>query len=195
VVGSHTELVLDGFQGSANSFATDLFLECQTHPVRVSHHLHSPAQVIEGVRRGLPVLVTIREPVDACLSLTSRWPYVSMKQALRSYLGYYGTLLPYAQHIVWSPFERTTRDLGSAVDEMNERFGTCFDRIDQEAVEKARQAHGPNKDLDEKRKRDQIKQEKLKSLDDGTCESYVQRAETLYSEIVCSNYDAVPSEA
>ncbi len=184
VVGKHTEFVLDGFQGSANSFATDVFVRCQTRDVRAAHHLHSPAQVIRGVQLGLPVLITVREPVDACLSLTSRWPYVSIRQALRSYIGYYEILLPYSDGIVWSPFDTTTRDLSAAIREVNRQFGSSFDLADDAVAQQVRQAHGPKKDVDEKERRDRIKREKLIELRTGECPALTQVAERLYMKVM-----------
>ncbi|MEF8940976.1 MAG: hypothetical protein V5A22_14125, partial [Salinivenus sp.] len=75
-----TEFVLDGFQGSGNSFATVAFKSCQKTPVRIAHHLHAPAQIIQAVRWGIPTLVTLRSPADAVVSLVSRWPYLSLNQ-------------------------------------------------------------------------------------------------------------------
>ena len=130
LVGSHTELVIDGFQGSANSFATKAFKLCQTHPVTLAHHLHSPAQIIKAAQLNIPILLTIREPIGAVLSLTSRWSYVSLKQALQSYIAFYTKLEPYASHYVISTFEQTTQHLDLVVGRVNEKFGTHFDLID-----------------------------------------------------------------
>ena len=44
----HTELVIEAFPRSANTFATVAFQLSQPAPVRVAHHLHAPAQVTEA---------------------------------------------------------------------------------------------------------------------------------------------------
>lgn len=183
VVGNHTEFVLDGFQGSANSYATDIFTKSQSQPVQIAHHLHSPAQVINGVKRGLPVLITIRAPVDACLSLTSRWPYVSMSQALRSYMGYYTALLPYADQIVWSPFHTTIHDLNRAIQSVNSRFDTSFEMTSSSAVDEIRQRHAPEKSHSEKQRRDLIKQEKLLELESTKNKRLAEEAHSLYQDL------------
>lgn len=121
-----TELVIDGFQGSGNSFATVAFKSCQERPVRLAHHLHAPAQIIKAVQQGTPVLVTLRDPADAVVSLVSRWPYVSLSQGLRAYIRFYTALTRYLDQMVVSPFDQTTGPIDRVFEAVNERFGTDF---------------------------------------------------------------------
>ncbi len=125
-VDDTTELVIDGFQGSGNSFATVAFKRSQEEPVRLAHHLHSPAQIIKSARKKLPTLITIREPKGAAISLVSRWPYVSLTQAVRGYIHFYEKIEPYAGSFVISPFHLTTRQLDLVIREVNHRYGTDF---------------------------------------------------------------------
>ena len=126
-VGPKTEFVLDGFQGTANSFATRAFKYAQEDFVRIAHHLHSPAQIIEAVQRDIPTLVTLRNPKDAVASVISRWPYVTPQQGLRSYVKFYRKIEPYTGDFVLSPFNQTTQHLDRAFRAVNEQFGTQFD--------------------------------------------------------------------
>ncbi len=125
-VDDTTEFVIDGFQGSGNSFATVAFKRSQEDPVRLAHHLHSPAQIIKSARKKLPTLITIREPKGAAISLVSRWPYVSLTQAVRGYIKFYEKIEPYAGSFVVSPFHLTTRQLDVVIREVNQRYGTEF---------------------------------------------------------------------
>lgn len=125
-VGPDTELVLDGFQGTANSFATRAFKMAQDRSVRIAHHLHAPAQIIKGARNGIPTIVTIRNPIDAAASLLSRWPYISPDQALRSYARFYEKLEPYKDRVIVSPFSQTTGHLDRVFEALNRRFDTDF---------------------------------------------------------------------
>jgi len=56
VVGPGTELMIDGFTRSATTFAVYAFQLSQDAPIRLAHHLHAPAQLIEGARRGIPAV-------------------------------------------------------------------------------------------------------------------------------------------
>ncbi len=89
-------------------------------------HVHAPAQVIAGARRGLPNLVIIREPEDTVLSFVIRNPHISIRQTLRGYLRFYEPLLRYRDRFVVGTFEDVTADFGAVIRRVNERFGTRF---------------------------------------------------------------------
>ncbi len=125
-VDDTTAFVIDGFQGSGNSFATVAFKRSQPSPVRLAHHLHSPAQIIKAAQQKLPTLITIREPKGAAISLVSRWPYVSLTQAVRGYIHFYEKIEPYAEAMVVSPFHLTTRQLDLVIRAVNQRYNTDF---------------------------------------------------------------------
>lgn len=133
-----TELVIDGFQGSGNSFATVAFKSCQERPVRLAHHLHAPVQIIKAVTQGVPVLVTLRDPSDAVVSLVSRWPYIGLEQGLRAYIRFYEALTPYLNRMVVSPFDMTTGPINQVFDAVNATFGCDFAVFEPTAANVAR---------------------------------------------------------
>ena len=127
---SSTELVIDGFQGSANSFATAAFEFSQTKPVKLMHHRHVPVLIIKAIENNVPVLLTIREPRSTALSVTSRWSHLSITQVLQSYIGFYSKLESYSDNYVISTFEQTTKSLDLVVKAINEKYHTNFDLVD-----------------------------------------------------------------
>jgi hypothetical protein len=130
VIDGDTELVIDGYMRSANTFAVYAFQMAQRRPVRLAHHLHAPAQVIEAVRRGVPTLVVVREPEGAILSQVQWEPDVSLSAALRTYARFYRCLLPYAARVTVGEFDEVTNDFGVVIDRLNARYGTSFDRFE-----------------------------------------------------------------
>jgi len=60
-ITGETEVVIDGFPRSGNTFAVVAFRQAQSRRVSVAHHGHVPALAIEAHRRGVPALVLIRE--------------------------------------------------------------------------------------------------------------------------------------
>ncbi|WP_026102596.1 hypothetical protein [Pleurocapsa sp. PCC 7319] len=154
MISSDTELVIDGFQGSANSFAAFVFQKSQTKYVRIAHHLHSPAQIIEAARKNIPILLVIREPEKAVLSLTSRWPYISIQQGLESYISFYSKLEPYAANCIVSTFEQTTGYFDRVVQRINIRFGTKFDVVDMAQANQWKPPQGERKKLKKQKKQD-----------------------------------------
>jgi hypothetical protein len=126
VVDAQTALVIDGYTRSAITFAVFAFQLAQDRPVRLAHHLHAPAQLIEAVRRGVPTLAVIREPEGAVLSAMIREPYLTARTALVAYSRFHHRLLPYRQGLVVGEFEAVTSDLGAVIRTVNGRFGTRF---------------------------------------------------------------------
>ena len=126
VVADDTEAVIDGFTRSACVFASVAFQQAQDRPVRLAHLLHAPAHLIAAADRGLPCLVTIREPEAAVVSCVIREPYLTPAVVLAAWTRFYERLLPYRGGMVVGDFARVTTDLGALIEELNSRFGTAF---------------------------------------------------------------------
>jgi hypothetical protein len=125
-VDRRVEIVIEGFPRSANSFAVAAFRLPQDRFLHIAHHRHVAAQVIGGVRLGIPVLVLVRHPEDAVLSLVTRHPNVPVELALKNYARFYGPILRLADHFVCANFEQVTTDFGVVVRRLNARFGSTF---------------------------------------------------------------------
>jgi hypothetical protein len=126
-----TEVVIEGFPRTANTFSVFAFQLAQERPVRVAHHLHAPIQVAAGIRMRIPVIVLVRAPADAVLSLVLRNPYISIRRALRDYATFYERVLAIGNGYVVAPFDEVTADFGGVISRVNERYGTEFRSFDR----------------------------------------------------------------
>lgn len=122
-----TNLVLEGFPRSGNTFACKAFLMAQKSRVNLAHHLHSPAQVIAAGKMGIPALVIVRQPVDAVCSLLLRDKKITPKQALRGWLRFHEKLISYHGNYITATFDQVTTDFGEVIARINTRFRTSFD--------------------------------------------------------------------
>lgn len=129
-VGPKTELVLEGFQRSANTYALRLFEAAQTRSVSIAHHAHAASQIKEGLRRGIPCVLLIREPVDAVSSYLRVWPALQARTVLRLYASFYERLLPFKDELIVAGFDRVTHDFAAVIQELNTRCGTDFNLPD-----------------------------------------------------------------
>lgn len=129
VVSRESEIVIEGFPRSANTFSVAAFLLAQERPVKIARHLHVPAQVIRAVQWRIPTLVLIRRPEDAVLSLLIREPKITAKTAVREYIRFYERIEPYRTGFLVATFEEVTQDFGSVIDRLNCKFGTRFTRF------------------------------------------------------------------
>lgn len=126
VLQAATELVIEGYPRSANTFSAFAFQLTQPRPVRLAHHLHAPAQIIAAARRGVPVLVPVRAPRDCAISIAIREPHVSLAQALDAYRRFHEAILPRRDSCHVALFEDVTGDFGRVIEALNAKFGTAF---------------------------------------------------------------------
>jgi hypothetical protein len=130
VLSSETELVIEGFQRSGNTFAVIAFELAQGRPTRTAHHLHAAAHVLAAARRGVPILLLIRDPEATVVSHMVREPCITPRQALSNWIRFHERVQPYRERMVIAEFGAVTSDFGPVVDEINRRFGTTFRRFD-----------------------------------------------------------------
>jgi hypothetical protein len=126
VVDRDTEVVIEGFPRSANSFAVAAFEMAQERRMRIAHHVHAPAQVLRAIALGVPAIVLIRDPEDAILSLLLAQPYLTADRAIRGYVRFYEPLVPHRHRFVVGAFPDVTTDFGRVISRLNELFGTSF---------------------------------------------------------------------
>lgn len=125
-VSRTTEIVIEGYPRSGNTFAVVAFRLAQGREITMAHHLHAAAQIKRAARLDVPAIMLIRKPSDAVLSLIIRDPHASMRWALRSYIRFYSAALPYLGKTVIAPFATVTSDLASIIRLVNTRYGTSF---------------------------------------------------------------------
>jgi hypothetical protein len=140
-VSQTTEIVIEGYPRSGNTFAVVAFRQAQGREIKMAHHLHAAAQIKLAARLGVPAIVLIREPSEAVLSVLVRDPNASMRWALRSYVRFYSTVLPYLEKAVVAPFAAVTSDFASIIRMVNTRYGTAFKEFvpTEDAVNSVRQ--------------------------------------------------------
>ena len=137
-VEADTDILIEGWPRSGNTFAEQAFRLAQHRPLNVAHHFHAPAQVIAAVRKGLPALIVVRNAADSICSFLIRDSALSPEQVLRSWIRYHEKILPYRHGYVTATFEQVTSDFGRVVERINKRFDTDFSvfRHTPENVEK-----------------------------------------------------------
>ena len=121
-----TELVIEGFPRSGNSFATTAFGLAAGPGVRRSSNTHLAGQVRIAVSMRLPTLVLIRRCADAAASLCVAAPYLRPVDAIREWLRFYRAVQPLQTGFVLATFDEVTTDFGAVVARVNERFATAF---------------------------------------------------------------------
>ena len=96
-----TSVVVDSYPRSANSFFEAAFTRSHGGREVVAHHSHAAAQVLAGVKRGLPCIVLLREPEAAIASFyeMSGGDY-PIELCTREYSVFYTSLLPVIDKLI-----------------------------------------------------------------------------------------------
>jgi hypothetical protein len=127
VVDKTTELVIEGYPRSGNSYIEAAFRVSQKPAIRLAHHTHAAANVLRAVQLNKPCYVLIRAPEDACISLVIQEPGVQdLELALQEYERFHRAIAPVVDRICLVPFEVATEDFNAGVVHLNERYDTSF---------------------------------------------------------------------
>lgn len=68
LVNNNTDLTIEGFPRSANSFLEAAINEVSAKPLLISHHVHARANIYRSIKLRVPCVVLYRNPVDAIVS-------------------------------------------------------------------------------------------------------------------------------
>ncbi|MEP4077626.1 hypothetical protein [Haloferula sp.] len=130
-IDASTDIVIEGFPRSANTYAVVAFRFAQERKHRIAYRLHAPIQLMAACRAGIPAIALIRNPKDAVLSWVIHRSDVSMEDALMGYESFYKALLPYRDKLVVADFKAITNDYGTVIRRVNEKYGTDFQEFPQ----------------------------------------------------------------
>lgn len=150
LIAANTDLMIEGFPRSANTFAAWAF-ELTNPRCKLAHHVHTRAHVLLAVRQKVPAVVLLRPPADAVRSLLVRRPEMPPRVALSRYIAFYEGVAPHTQHLIFARFDTVINDYDLLISTVNRRFGTQFQSfsggVDKqrvfEAIDEAnRRGHG-----------------------------------------------------
>jgi hypothetical protein len=126
VVRKDTDIVIEGFPRSGNTFASVAFRFAQERQVRMAYRLHAPIQLIQATQLNIPAVVLIRKPEDAVLSWVIHRPHIAVNQALRGYIRFYESVLPFLDHLVVADFDTVVTDFNVIIQKVNLKWNRDF---------------------------------------------------------------------
>lgn len=139
LVDDATDICIEGFPRSANSFAVGAFEHAQDESLKIAHHNHVPAPILNAVRRGLPTIVLLRDPVETIVSnralqlqtsvrsgQVSASLAVSDEAQLDAWISFYKQVESVRDQVIVAPFPVVIENFGSVMQAVNSKFGTDF---------------------------------------------------------------------
>ena len=191
------DIYVSGFPRSGNHYYT-IGLEVLTEGAkRINPVSHLPPYTRKAWKMGIPSIVLIRNPIDACTSW-SIYRNVSLKHSLRFYLQYHrmvDTVIPEAHVAV---FESYTRSMTDEAEKLRSRLDIPI-RADlseqqlQEEIFDRMPEWGPDQRPLPTRERTEKKQQLLEQLGAPRLKSLRSRAEDLYFDVVETYTDWRPA--
>ncbi len=122
MLNRNTDLCVEGFPRSANTYGVLLIEKFAKHPLNIAHHLHIPSQLTYAIKWNIPAILLIREPSQAIPSLILR-EGVSIATAMDWYNSFHAELIPHKEKlIVWQFEELVNRPL-DILRQLNEHLG------------------------------------------------------------------------
>lgn len=100
-----TDLIVEGYPRSGNTWAVAVLRTTQTRPLILAHHVHGPAQARLAARYGVPMVVIVRRPGDAVASLMVRDSCVRPVAAYQDYLAFHHAVTEAAVPKLFMSFE------------------------------------------------------------------------------------------
>ena len=203
IVKNSTDIVIEGFPRSANSFAVQAFKVAQSSDeITIATHVHSPSHVIKAVKLNKPVLVLIRNPRDTLISLRALGMQLQDTQAeamlnysfnhmASYYIHFYKRLMAFQDQVIFAEFDQVIKDFPGIINHLNYRYGTSFlcygkDSIDNNKIfEKGGFHLSPNK------KRNNFKELLDKSFSNNCSKDLEMKMNKIYNEVVelINNYE------
>lgn len=128
-----TELCIEGFESSANSFLYNIFRTLKPS-LNIAHHTHSVANLKRARKYGVPTIVLYRDPEDAIPSLVSRFR-PDIAEAILRYVHFYQYVLAIRDHILLVSFQEATEEFDTVVQRLEARSRLSFRTFDPADIE------------------------------------------------------------
>lgn len=136
-INDATDIVIEGFPRSGNTFAVFAFRQSQLAATNVASHIHHLAPLHVARRRELPLLIVARDPLPCLASYLVAAPHGRPAGVLREYIHHHTGVLGFQRDAVFATFDQVTEDFSAVIDRVNARFGTAFDGFDHSAENEA----------------------------------------------------------
>lgn len=106
-----TELVIEGYPGSANSFTSNCIREQLPVDFRLESHFHQTMQLRRALALRVPAVVLVRDPLSACTSLKSKEPAFQDVFLLTQWILFYGWVRRRSGDLLVLFFDEVTADV------------------------------------------------------------------------------------
>ena len=205
-VSHDTDLVIEGFPGSANSFVYKIVQLKNNYAISIATHIHYPAQIYLAAEFKKPILLLIRLPRDAVVSYVAKqiiWGrrfgkfleldggdvVRRLKSGVRYYSYYYKRMLTLSEEdVFFASFDSVIEDLPKVLRAFNDRYELDLNVSPLSKAEKSRDFEGSKYDSQIHSERTAVRKQIINYYNENILSgTYDEICNDIYNEIV-SNY-------
>jgi hypothetical protein len=124
-VTKETDIVIAGFPRSGNSFFYE-YTKLKNLNIKVVHHNHLPFVIRDAVKKNVPVVFLLRDPVDTITSLLIADPNLSVDVGVKNYAMYLKRCLVYKNQVVVAVFPEQVHSPAVVIEKVNKKYGVGF---------------------------------------------------------------------
>lgn len=134
-----TDLCIEGYQSSSNSFAYNVFrlLDPSLH---IGHHTHSVANLKRAAQHDVPTLILYRPPADCIPSMVARFK-PSLEDGVTRYVRFYQYVLDHREAFMLASFEETTQRIAATIERVEMNTSLDLGTYDADSVAEEAVAH------------------------------------------------------
>ena len=128
-IDKSTDIVIEGYPRCGNTFAVAAFKYAQQKAgkkVKIARHRHELAQVFLAIEYKIPILILIREPLEAISSLVVR-EKIAPRVAIKYYIYYYQHIMDVKDKVVIGDFKKVITNYGEIIKEINKKYDKHFE--------------------------------------------------------------------
>lgn len=125
LVAENTEICIEGFPRSGNTFAFHTFKYFNPE-VLTAHHVHAPVQISKAINNKIPCILMIRNPLDTIASLIIVDNDLKIETALKHYISFYKRVLKYKEDIIIADISTINNEFDKLINKINLDFNKSY---------------------------------------------------------------------
>jgi len=123
-----TDICIDGYPRSANSFSVRMFNQANPDAI-VAHHTHSTGNLKKAIEYGIPSVALIRNPEQAIVSSVIAHEMDCLDDEIYRYISTYRWVKSNLDKLVIADFDRVVNDFNEIILAVNTKFNKSFNLL------------------------------------------------------------------
>lgn len=124
-----TDICIDGYPRSANSFSVRMFRKANPGAV-IAHHTHAVANIRKAIDCSIPIVVLIRNPEQAIVSSVIAHENNDIDNEIYRYIDFYDWILKKISNVVIADFDIVVNDYNAIILNVNNHFKKSYDFLE-----------------------------------------------------------------